>query len=72
MTEATFAQPAPKNTEVKVMASPDTVYGLGMIGAWMYYIGKAETPRQILQGFFKGLVWPAFVVYDVLMFLHKE
>lgn len=72
MTEETLPQPAPKNTEVKLMASSDSVYGLGMIGAWVYYIGKAETPRQIVKGFFKGLVWPAFVVYDVLNFLHKE
>lgn len=72
MAKETLPLTAPKNTEVKVMASSDTVYGLGMIGAWVYYMGSAETPREIIKGFFKGLVWPAFAVYDLLTFLNKK
>ena len=52
--------------------SPDTVYGIGLIGAWVYYIGRATTPQERVRGFFKGLVWPAFMVYELLEFLHKE
>jgi hypothetical protein len=52
--------------------SPEAVYGLGMIGACVYYIGGATTPEDRIKGFFKGLVWPAFLVYDLLQFLHKE
>jgi len=52
--------------------SSEAVYGLGLIGAWVYYIGRATTPRERVTGFFKGLVWPAFLVYDLLVFLHKE
>ena len=52
--------------------SSETVYGLGLIGAWVYYIGRATTPRERVKGFFKGLVWPAFLVYELLEFLHKE
>jgi hypothetical protein len=52
--------------------SGDTVYGLGLIGAWVYYIGRATTPQERVQGFFKGLVWPAFLVYDLLKFLNQE
>ena len=52
--------------------SPDTVYALGMIGAWIYYIGRAETWGERGLGFLKGLVWPAFMVYAALKLLEKE
>ena len=52
--------------------SSDAVYGLGLIGAWVYYIGRATSFEQGVIGFFKGLVWPAFLVYDLLKFLNKE
>jgi hypothetical protein len=52
--------------------SSEAVYGLGLIGAWVYYIGRAATFREGLLGFFKGLFWPAFLVYELLQFLHKE
>ncbi len=62
-----------QKVNVKVQGgSSDAVYGLGLIGAWVYYIGRATTPRDRLLGFFKGLVWPAFMVYEVLKFLEKE
>jgi len=50
----------------------DSVYGLGMIGAWVYYMGRATTPRLKLLGFFKGLVWPALLVYEMLKFFNEE
>jgi hypothetical protein len=52
--------------------SPDAVYGIGMVGAWVYYISRASNFREGVIGFFKGLVWPAFVVYDLLRFLNGE
>jgi len=50
----------------------DSVYSLGMIGAWVYYIKRASTNQERLIGFLKGLVWPAFLVYEMLNFLNKE
>lgn len=50
----------------------DAVYGIGMIGAWVYYFRRAATTKQRIQAFFKGLVWPAFLVHDLLIFLEKE
>ena len=50
----------------------DSVYGLGMIGAWVYYIGRATTPRLRVLGFLKGLVWPAMLVYEVLKFFNED
>jgi hypothetical protein len=52
--------------------SSDTVYALGLIGAWIYYIGRAKTFQEGLVGFLKGLVWPAFLVYSLLKFLDQE
>jgi hypothetical protein len=62
-----------KKVQVKVQGgSSEAVYGLGLIGAWVYYIGKATTPQERIRGFFKGLLWPAFMVYELLEFLDNE
>ncbi|KAB2814752.1 hypothetical protein [Phaeocystidibacter luteus] len=45
------------------------VYGLGFIGAAVYYIGHATTFWFGVWGFVKALLWPAFLVYDALMFM---
>lgn len=45
------------------------VYGLGLIGAAIYFIQIADTFGQGLIGFLKALVWPAFLVYELLKFL---
>jgi len=52
--------------------SSGAVYGLGLIGAWVYYIGRASSFQEGVAGFFKGLVWPAFMVYELLDFLNKN
>jgi hypothetical protein len=52
--------------------SSEAVYGLGLIGAWVYYIGRATTTQEKVRGFFKGLFWPAYLVYALLKFLDQE
>lgn len=47
------------------------VYGLGLIGAAVYYIGHATTFWLGVLGFLKAIVWPAFLVYESLKFLAK-
>jgi hypothetical protein len=42
------------------------VYGLGLIGAWVYFIGHATTFWLGVLGFLKGIVWPALVIFEVL------
>jgi hypothetical protein len=39
------------------------VYGLGFIGAAVYYIAAATTFWGGVLGFLKAIVWPAFLVY---------
>ena len=45
------------------------VYGLGFIGAAIYYISNATGFWIGVLGFLKALVWPAFLVYEALKFL---
>lgn len=46
------------------------VYGLGFIGALVYYIGHAATFWLGVLGFFKAIVWPAMLVYELLKYLN--
>jgi hypothetical protein len=47
----------------------NAVYGLGLIGALVFYIGAADGFWTGVLGVLKAIVWPAFLVYDVLHFL---
>lgn len=46
------------------------VYGLGLIGAAIYFIAKATTFWMGVLGFIKALVWPAILVYEALKLLN--
>jgi len=47
----------------------EAVYGLGFIGALIYFIQNAHTFGEGLLGILKAIVWPAIVVYKLLGFL---
>jgi hypothetical protein len=49
----------------------DAVYGLGFIGALIYFIGHAVTFWDGLVGLLKAIVWPAYMVYELFNFLIK-
>ncbi len=51
-------------------ASSAPVYGLGFIGALIYYIQQAATFWIGVLGFFKALVWPAMLVYEFMKYLN--
>jgi len=72
-TELDQSHQGEQKPEVKIQSgSSDTFYGLGLIGAWVYYIGRATTNQERIKGFFKGLFWPAILVYELLVFLKTE
>jgi hypothetical protein len=50
-------------------AGAGAIYGLGWIGAVIYYIGTAGGFWAGVLGFLKSIVWPAFVVYELMQFL---
>jgi hypothetical protein len=64
----------PKDVDVKVHTSSGSggVYGIGLIGAWVFYFQRAQTTEERVKAFFKGLAWPAFMVYDLFKFLEKQ
>ena len=47
-------------------ASAGAVYGLGLIGAAIYYISIASGFWMGVLGFIKALIWPVFLVYEAL------
>lgn len=47
----------------------DAVFGLGLIGAEVWFWQQADGLGEHVVGLLKGLVWPAFLVYDALQAL---
>lgn len=47
----------------------DAVYGMGLIGAAIYFISTATTFWMGVLGFLKAIVWPAFLAYEAFKFL---
>jgi hypothetical protein len=65
--------PGQEKQKTKVIyrgAANAPVYGLGLIGALVYYLGHAATFWIGVLGFFKAIVWPAMLVYDLLKYLN--
>ena len=59
-----------KNTKECSQCGPaGAVYGLGFIGALIYYISNATGFWNGVLGFFKAIVWPVLLVYKSLNFL---
>jgi hypothetical protein len=43
---------------------------LAYIGAAVYFVGRANGFWEVVLGLLEAAVWPAFVVYQVLVALH--
>lgn len=52
-----------------IKGGAEAVYGLGFIGALVYFIQHSDTFGQGLLGLLKALVWPALIVYKFLELL---
>lgn len=44
-------------------------YGIGFVGALVYFILQAESFWDIVLGILKSIVWPAIFVYKIFEFL---
>jgi hypothetical protein len=49
--------------------SGGAVYGLGFIGSFIYYLVTATGFWMGVWGFLKALLWPAFLIYELMKFL---
>lgn len=57
------------SSDVHTSGAAGAVYGLGFIGAAIYFIGQAATFMEGVIGFLKALVWPAYLVYEAFKHL---
>lgn len=51
---------------VKNNAGSGAIYGLGMLGALVYFVQHASSFLDGLIGIFLAIFWPGVVVYKVL------
>ncbi|MBE0676297.1 MAG: hypothetical protein IH591_16700 [Bacteroidales bacterium] len=52
--------------EMQSNGPASAVYGLGFIGAAVYYISAATSFWMGVLGFLKAIVWPAFLVFQAM------
>jgi hypothetical protein len=52
-------------------APSGAVYGLGFIGAAIYYLSVATGFWMGVLGILKAIIWPVLLVYETLKFLAK-
>jgi hypothetical protein len=50
-------------------ASSGAIYGMGFIGAAIYFISHATGFWMGVLGFLKAIVWPAMLVYESFKYL---
>jgi len=48
----------------------NAVYGLGLIGALVYFVQQAHGFGDYVLAVLKALVWPAFLVYEAFGAVH--
>jgi hypothetical protein len=58
-----------KRERKKIPDQSQAVYGLGFIGALIYFMQHAASFGVGVLGFLKALVWPAVLVYELFNFL---
>ena len=49
--------------------SGGALYGLGFLGALVYYLTTATSLWMGILGVIKAILWPAFLVYGALKFM---
>jgi hypothetical protein len=50
--------------------NPGIIYGLGFVGALIYFIQTAGSFSEGLLGVLKAIVWPAVLTYRLFEFLN--
>ena len=55
--------------KIRNNAPSNAVYGLGFIGAVIYFISHAESFWAGALGLLKAMVWPAILIYKAFEYL---
>jgi hypothetical protein len=69
MNMTTDANAQQKSRIIRRGGNSDAIYGFGVIGAWIYFVGKATTVWMVALGILKGIIWPGILVYELLKYL---
>lgn len=56
--------------EIQQHGPNSAVYGLGLIGALIYFVSNATGFWMGALGVLKAIVWPAYLVYEALKLLN--
>lgn len=56
-------------SKIKGGADSGAIYGMGVIGALIYFMQHATSFTTVVVGIFKAIFWPAVVLYRVLELL---
>lgn len=67
----------PKNTEKKECCMPKNrnnnaggvLYGMGFVGALVYFLSHALNAGEVLLGVLKAIAWPAILVFKAFELL---
>ena len=51
--------------------SGGAIYGLGFLGALVYYLTTAPSLLDGIIGIFKAILWPAFLVFELMKYLDR-
>ncbi|MDZ7737504.1 MAG: hypothetical protein U5K32_00230 [Bacteroidales bacterium] len=57
------------NKDTQKNAPAGAVYGMGFIGAAIYFISAATGFWAGVLGFLKAIVWPVFMVYEAFKYM---
>lgn len=66
MSEESAKKDCCKNNNRQATASGGAVYGMGLIGAAIYFISQATSFWLGVLGLLKAIVWPAILVFEAL------
>ena len=64
MTDPTRSSYYQRGTRQASAGGGNAVYGLGLIGAPVFFWQQADSFWQYVLAILKALVWPAFLVYE--------
>lgn len=59
-----------KKHAYKVYGGSGHIYGLGFLGALVYFLQHSSTFTDGVIGVLKAIVWPGMIVYKFLELLH--
>ncbi len=60
---------SPGHTTTAINGGGGVVYGMGFIGAVIYFVQHAVGLWPILLAILKAIIWPIFIVYKLLQSL---